>query len=423
MWASSRASACAALILVGIFIVLIQIEVQSRGGRGSWILGDIKTKSKVYDDSTSSDTITILPAHPPERTELMLEEATARFSRYQPTRGVAALRSMYGGLVLSASVDAAAGRVTAYPLTMPETCPDLTLWFRLAGPEILSGLLEQKGCMWSYEFPRPPAAGEYVAVVKVMSSYDGSDIQRSTCGFKEDVVYEGVNYRNYTTNSMFLSAAGGCCDMCTRDGLCTHFTARAGRGGGNLKCIFYSSVRTSDVVEGLKNKWRTGSEKQDFKVISGVKRTERATNMFACGWSYSAEDSPCLDLGRDDVLYMEDETVTFEDSGGDEDMKVCDVGSQLMSEGRWVHSPRSQLGCGGMTVRAPESHFFQIMHSATEAEEVRGVLAKTRVMLIGVLTSVAAVVALPSVGYTTTPKRSGKGAKTDAHEAPQPTTG
>ena len=213
-------------------------------------------------------------------------------------------------------------------------------------------------------------------VVKLVSADDGSDVQRNKmCGFLEEVVYEGTNYRNYTTTGAFYSGSSGCCDMCTRDPLCTHFTAMTGKLGRTQlpKCVFYSNV--TDVVKGPKNKWRKGLEDLDLLVVSGVKRTERAANMFACGWDYAAEDSPCLDGGRDDVVYMEDETVTFEGGGkgnsGAGDMKVCDAGSQRISEGRWVQAPRSELGCGDMTAREPTSKFFQTVHFAAEAEEVR----------------------------------------------------
>ena len=155
--ASHALTAAVAILLFLVMGILLRVEMSSRRD-GPLIMGDIKAKPVVVEiadqgnflkppsngavtPTTDPDTITIPP---PERSHAMLEEATARFSRYQPTRGVAALSTLYGGLVLAASVDAAAGRVVAYPLTRPEACPDLTLWFRLAGPEILSGLLEQK---------------------------------------------------------------------------------------------------------------------------------------------------------------------------------------------------------------------------------------------------------------------------------------
>ena len=155
--------------------------------------------------------------------------------------------------MLSASVVSEDNRVIVVPLELPvsSSCPSLTLWFRLTGPEIISGLLIQEDCVWSYTFP-PPAAGEYVAVVKSVIMNNGQDVNRALCNFEEDlVVMDGSNYKNYSLDGAYMSGDVGCCDMCTSDPRCSHFTARVGKGGviGSLKCIFYDKVTKSEVVK------------------------------------------------------------------------------------------------------------------------------------------------------------------------------
>ena len=148
-------------------------------------------------------------------------------------------------------------------------CPNLTLWVRLHGPELITGLatpnLATPTCSWTFTFP-PPSSGNYTLAVKLQSLNSPSlDINRSLCSKKVNLQYRGTAIKTISSPGSFYSSWEGCCDICTRMPNCNYWTSR----DGNPRCLFYEEIEGEEV---------TGLE-GERKVWSGVRRNEGERNI------------------------------------------------------------------------------------------------------------------------------------------------
>ncbi|GMH90493.1 hypothetical protein TrST_g8988 [Triparma strigata] len=256
-------------------------------------------------------------------------------------------------------------------------CPNLTLWVRLHGPELITGLatpnqanLATSTCSWSFTFP-PPSPGNYTLAVKLQSLNSPSlDINRSLCSKKVNLRYMGTAIKTISSPGTFYSSWEGCCDICTRMPRCNYWTSRDGfkAENRNPRCLFYEEIEGEEEVTGLEGK---------SKVWSGVRRTEASSVHLGCGWDYEKETEElwCKSNGEDDMPYNLSPTIQFPEppiqSPNISVLPTCSPSDPRVTYGRWYKTPRASASsdCSPFAVEAPEKGFYRTVHKATENEE------------------------------------------------------
>jgi len=305
------------------------------------------------------------------------EKATNRMAGLQPRRGVRYLYEKYNLLlgvepiVYSTNHRAIIRIVDLHPLNANINCSgiDLTIWVRIAGPEIISGIAipkQNSSCTWEFSNNEPLALpGTYEVSVKVLALNDGADRIKEECRFQENTLFRsGTILLNYTPPGVFYSTQHNCCEMCTRHENCTHFVAFLNKTD-SVKCVLYSSV-TSEAYN-----ITIGNNK--VLTIAGISKSkQRPTVFLGCGYGQGLEMNFCLDEGRDDMPFIiqpffEVPNEEYKIGKKEETVSICSSTLQEVTHGRWVL--QSHLNCS-MELEKPQSKFTPMyVHKHTEPED------------------------------------------------------
>ncbi|GMH68196.1 hypothetical protein TL16_g04872 [Triparma laevis f. inornata] len=294
----------------------------------------------------------------------------SHYSTLQPLRGVSYLYNLTSHLLYLPPHSPISNKITISSINEKNTpCPQITLWVRLHGPSIITGLaslnknLPRNECTWSFSFP-VPEEGEYKVIVKVQSlNPKNIDINRSQCMRKSNKHYIGKPISLLSSPGTFYSSWEGCCDICTRSLSCRYWTSREGFEVKSPRCLFYEDIEGEEEVEGLKGK---------EKIYSGTKREEDAAIHLGCGWDYSKENEEtwCKDFGRDDIVYdlSEEKVIKYVGSTIENIPPTCKSNDLRITYGRWLKTSRSEIGCEPPIPEKGDKGFYRTIHSNVEPE-------------------------------------------------------
>lgn len=320
------------------------------------------------------------------RTATMLE-AVARMERLQARRGVRYLYEQHNLLLVLEPVLLVSRGFTIRIVDLVDfsesnkKCQglNLTIWVRLAGPEIISGIATQSlqgDCTWIYTHHQPlTLSGSYEVVAKVLTLNDGVDANMDECKLQNNALYEGNIIQNYTPPGTFYSPEVTCCEICSRHEKCLFFGLEM-KTGTTTRCILYSSVTQVDFV----NETLDGSSPVCIVGTSRSKDNPGPIIHLGCGYGATQEMNFCLDEGRDDIPYIvkpkveveerdiySKENVRGSNSGNKSKSKICPRTLEGVGNGRWVKSDWFQ-NCS-MEVAETEVKFPQYLHHSDEPEE------------------------------------------------------
>ena len=177
------------------------------------------------------------------------------------------------------------------------------------------------------------------------------------CSLVPQKVLTGSVLYEYQPFGSFYGEGRSCCEMCTRDPECTHWSY-TGYKGVAVKCIFYESVESEAIVE--------DSDEEHSGFTSGTSRpkatpTSPVSYYLGCGYAAGLEMDVCLDEGRDDMPLIAAPTMVAPQRatpGGERELPRCgSKGTEAkVGHGRWVRSDAVELGCPEVErVQTPET--------------------------------------------------------------------
>ena len=322
--------------------------------------------------------------------------ALAKLQSYEPTRGVRYLYEQYGLLLLvnvyqnskqkgKVVIEIRNANNEDHEELEDIDCKSLklSLWVRLAGPEIISGLASyDSDCTWRYETPEPVTrSGNYEIFVKTLSILDDGvdNFYRPHCQEKGG----GWIWNEETSvpiGNFTIRAYGGpavCCEVCTRMNnrtpndisgpKCNYWTYRDKE---QPQCLFYESV--GEQIKSNYSGWKSGTS------IQKNLPEYQPLIFLGCGWA-AGNQNDCRDNGRDDIPYLITSNITIRDDGTNtiqqrkesetsQLLPVCDSTTlEGVNYGRWVQSSPT-MNCT-MVVETPQVYFPGFVHLSYQPEE------------------------------------------------------
>lgn len=256
-------------------------------------------------------------------------------------------------------------------------CDKLTLWVRVAGPEVFAGQAravlpqnknEQESCYWEFDFDLR-APGEYEIESKVLL-WNGNVpiVEHSLRQSQSNPALDGIQCETHqggpssSLSEKYSSHAGFhgfkmytpvtmCCEACSRYPSCQYwatppdqFEASFTRNG----CEFYFDESQPPLPKSI---WLLKPAQRRLAgttpAFHGPPHAHSAAYFLGCGWSYwFTLDVPCLSGDLDDRLYIESPTFTHEEPASPttmarkQDLPLCDESHEgVGSSGRWVRRP------------------------------------------------------------------------------------
>jgi hypothetical protein len=162
----------------------------------------------------------------------------------------------------------------------PGTCnpKNLEIWAAAYGPENLATLAEPATdgkCAWTVPF-RFTTAGTYLLVAKILTWKGQMEFNMEKCRTSKGFLWEGGQLLASTDKDKRLYVPEeGCCELCTRDARCTHFTSSE-HGvtfkGLEYKCLLFSNA--------------THKSPSEAHVMSGVSRQEETATYLGSSMSF-----------------------------------------------------------------------------------------------------------------------------------------
>lgn len=251
---------------------------------------ELNTLFQQFKLSDSSILTDIVPsAHKDYNITEIQEKAINRMTGLQPRRGVRYLYETYNLLlvvepiVYSANHGVSIRIVDLHPMNVSISCTDidLTIWVRIAGPEIISGIAIPKhnsSCTWEFNNNEPlTLPGTYEVSVKVLALNDGADRIQEDCHFQKNTLFHsGTILQNYTPPGVFYHTEHNCCEMCTRHENCTHFVAFL-NPSDSVRCRLYSSVTSGA--------YSVTSDNDNVLTYAGISKSKQRPIIFlGCGY-------------------------------------------------------------------------------------------------------------------------------------------
>eukprot|EP00747_Dinoflagellata_sp_TGD_P166160 gnl/TRDRNA2_/TRDRNA2_188503_c0_seq1.p1 gnl/TRDRNA2_/TRDRNA2_188503_c0~~gnl/TRDRNA2_/TRDRNA2_188503_c0_seq1.p1 ORF type:complete len:705 (+),score=75.14 gnl/TRDRNA2_/TRDRNA2_188503_c0_seq1:61-2175(+) len=226
----------------------------------------------------------------------------------------------------------------------------ISIWVRVAGPQLHAGLAtpstSNKTCRWHFDLHNIQETGNYTVEAKLLNLDGGLDTNYSMCNIQRNVAFKG-EVLQHLKGSKLYNRMDGCCEACTRDERCTHWTTPAIGGERDAHCTLFSKVTA-------KNK--TGPELPAQSMwdapprgmfISGTKRNERTSRFLGCGWSCLLSHAhPCLHPNDDRImnfgmkLFVHRKDPAFMSSTSS---RTCRTPSEVNSPGHWQELSAAEL--------------------------------------------------------------------------------
>jgi len=370
-----------------LYIILLVVAFFHAFLNAPTILQMVTLRNSITGSTITSrvdDTGTFTGSEGYNRTATMLE-AVARMERLEARRGVRYLYERHNLLLVLEPVVVFSHGFTIRivdlvdPSVSKNKCQDLnlTIWVRLAGPEIISGIATQSiqgDCTWIYSHHQPlTLSGRYEVVAKVLTLNDGVDANMDECNLQNHAIYKGNIVQNYTPPGTFYAPESTCCEICSRHEECLYFALEMPTGMPT-RCILYSSVTRVDFVNETK-------DSSSPVYIAGTSRSKVQPGPIihlGCGYGATQEMNFCLDEGRDDIPYIVQPKVEVEirDIQTKENVKnnksgmkskICPRTLKGVGHGRWVKSNWFQ-NCT-MEMAETDVKFPQYLHRNDEPEE------------------------------------------------------
>ena len=242
-------------------------------------------------------------------------------------------------------------------------CDKLTIWIRVAGPEIFAGSAlpvqeNEESCHWRFPFllQKP---GSYTVEAKVLLWNGKGRLQPQDCQTLSDFgsMAEMLSWpHDSLTGFKFYKPYKSCCEVCTRTPGCVQWSYPSLKKGelvGEGCELFYEEgmVEERDLTpasqltkEASSSHRRLLEEPDQVDVLApahGAPRPNQddASQFLGCGWSFHlSTDYPCLDPSVDDSVHTMHPNFTFETETPPAPKKLpyCALRDELHSRGRWV---------------------------------------------------------------------------------------
>ena len=230
------------------------------------------------------------------------------------------------------------------------SCKKLTIWVRVAGPEVHAGKAESieendSSCHWSFPINLQDP-GTYKVDTKVLlynSRATVTSCNRIDKSMKTLPTHIFPIHRS-VTGFKFYSPLLSCCEVCSRDKECRHWSTVPMSGAINGCELFYSHGHESKELSSVQDtdkEHRKLSSNNDILVAHGPPRNEPTAYFLGCGWSfYLSIDFPCLSNEYDDQVHMVENSLVvtqpLEVAFKHHTMPLCTAREEIQSRGRWV---------------------------------------------------------------------------------------
>ena len=230
-------------------------------------------------------------------------------------------------------------------------CEKLTIWVRVAGPEVHAGKAKSiehndSSCHWSFAI-NLQSPGIYKVDTKVLL-YNPSATVTSCTRIDESMktlpIHQFPIHRS-VTGFKFYTPLLSCCEVCTRDKECRHWSTVPMSGAIHGCELFYSDGRERKEVSSFQD-MKIGHERlssnNDILIAHGPPRDEPTAYYLGCGWSfYLSIDFPCLSNELDDQVHMTNNSLIVSQKtllleSKDHTMPLCTAREEIQSRGRWV---------------------------------------------------------------------------------------
>lgn len=258
--------------------------------------------------------------------------------RHWTMRGVGWLYTEFG-VVLTATVlplETSRNAVHIYNVgnaTEAFHCEKLTIWVRVAGPEIFAGsaiVIQDSNSTCHWEFPfLLQQTGQYKVEAKVLLWDGKTAVHQHDCKVDKDMsTLKSYNRHEGLMGFKFYYPYLSCCEICTRTPDCVQWAYPpfgAEKGGCEF---FYSDKRR-----------RLTDDTEMADRAHGGPRYEPAARFLGCGWSFAlAVDYPCLDPSLDDSVHMLNEHFTFDSPSSPKNKRLpsCKLRDEVYPTGRWI---------------------------------------------------------------------------------------
>jgi hypothetical protein len=201
-------------------------------------------------------------------------------------------------------------------------CEKLTLWVRVAGPEIFAGAAnavkdsDNESCHWLFEFDlRVP--GTYIVDAKVLIWHGAAPIggtPESQCEFKKgrlsNDTLRATKHGGFQGFKMYHPTQM-CCEICARTPHCqawsTPFARLPDPWTGQNGCDLLFPPETPNDEIPVSSLWPPTRKRKlrGVEAFNGVAHTNPTSYFCGCGWSFwFTLDFPCLSADLDDRVFM-----------------------------------------------------------------------------------------------------------------------
>jgi hypothetical protein len=248
------------------------------------------------------------------------------------------------GVVLTAVLGTASVEVYNVGTSIP--CEKLTIWIRVAGPEVFAGKAESVltkenatfACHWAFPM-KLSIPGTYNVDSKVLLYNSHATV--SACTIQTSVQtmpFEEFTDHHSLTGFKFYTPHLSCCEVCSRDEHCKHWFYPPLSGALDGCEFYYKDSMTNAAPNGRHSRRRLLG---DVPLAHGPPRNEPTAHFLGCGWSfYLSVDHPCLSNTLDDQVHMVTNTIVVKTRviapSPTNELPPCSTLEEMQSQGRWV---------------------------------------------------------------------------------------